>query len=365
MIYWQGNETLGKDENAISFLQNMNRGLKKLDGNVLLIAEDSSAYPGVTKPVSEGGLGFDYKWDMGWMNDTLNYFRTPPQDRPDAYHKLTFSMQYFYNEKYLLPLSHDEVVHGKATIMQKMAGDYADKFPQGRALYLYMMTHPGKKLNFMGNEIGQLREWDEKREQDWFLTKYPIHDAYHRLTVDMNEIYREHSALWQKDYDRVGFQWIEADDTSQSVYVYRRTSDTEGILCFFNFSNQEQTYSYRPTGDENLHLLIDSDDCIYNGSTPEEKLERLIRVRKKNGAVPVTLAPYSARLYQEVMPALDPDEKKFSKAGNTGKGTKEAGRTGSVGNGKAEGRKAGSAGRGAKTKSARTYGSSGENRKDK
>ena len=163
----------------------------------------------------------------------------------------------------------------------------------------------------------------------------------------------------------MGFQWIEADDTSQSVYVYRRTSDTEGILCFFNFSNQEQTYSYRPTGDENLHLLIDSDDCIYNGSTPEEKLERLIRVRKKNGAVPVTLAPYSARLYQEVMPALDPDEKKFSKAGNTGKGTKEAGRTGSVGNGKAEGRKAGSAGRGAKTKSARTYGSSGENRKDK
>ena len=315
LIYWQGSENLGIDENAIVFLQNMNRGLKKLDGNVLLIAEDSSAYPGVTKPVSEGGLGFDYKWDMGWMNDTLNYFRTPPQNRSAEYHKLTFSMQYFYNEKYLLPLSHDEVVHGKATIMQKMAGDYADKFPQGRALYLYMMTHPGKKLNFMGNEIGQLREWDEKREQDWFLTKYPIHDAYHRLTVDMNEIYMKHSAFWQKDYDRLGFQWIEADDTSQSVYVYRRTSDTEGILCFFNFSNEEQTYYYRPTGDENLHLLIDSDNCIYNGTTPEDKLERLIRVRKKNGAVPVTLAPYSARLYQEVMPALDPDEKKAGQAG--------------------------------------------------
>ncbi|MGN0364019.1 MAG: 1,4-alpha-glucan branching protein GlgB [Bilifractor sp.] len=305
LIYWQGDQNQGTDENAIAFLKNMNNGLKKIDGNVMLIAEDSSAYPNVTAPVSRGGLGFDYKWDMGWMNDTLNYFRTPPQERMGAYHKLTFSMQYFYNESYLLPLSHDEVVHGKATIMQKMAGDYEDKFPQGRALYIYMMTHPGKKLNFMGNEIGQLREWDEKREQDWFLTKYPIHDAYHRFTVDMNALYMQHSAFWQKDYDRVGFQWIEADDTRQCVYVYRRTSDTEGILCFFNFSRQEQTYLYRPTGDENLHLLIDSDDCIYNGTTPEEKLIQRIEVRKRKGAVPITLPPYSARLYQEVMPSMD------------------------------------------------------------
>lgn len=125
----------------------------------MLIAEDSTNYPGVTKPVSEGGLGFDYKWDLGWMHDTLCYFQTEPRLRPEHYHELTFSMQYYYQERYLLPLSHDEVVHGKATILQKMYGAYEGKFPQGRAFYLYMMAHPGKKLNFMGNEIGQLREW--------------------------------------------------------------------------------------------------------------------------------------------------------------------------------------------------------------
>ena len=149
----------------------MNASLKKMHPGVMLIAEDSTAYPGVTKPVNEGGLGFDYKWDMGWMNDTLDYFRLHPYDRMQAYHKLTFSMMYYYDEQFLLPLSHDEVVHGKATILQKMNGQYEDKFPQARALYMYMYAHPGKKLNFMGNEIGQLREWDEKREHDWDILK--------------------------------------------------------------------------------------------------------------------------------------------------------------------------------------------------
>ena len=167
LIYWQGNQERGVNKMALQFLQTMNQGLKERFPSVMLIAEDSSSYPGVTKAVWEGGLGFDYKWNMGWMNDTLNYFRTAPEYRRDHYHKLTFSMMYYYNEHYLLPLSHDEVVHGKATIIQKMNGDYERKFPQVRALYMYMYAHPGKKLNFMGNEIGQFREWDEKREQDW------------------------------------------------------------------------------------------------------------------------------------------------------------------------------------------------------
>ncbi len=137
----------------------------------MLIAEDSSAFPKVTGPVSEDGLGFDYKWDMGWMNDTLEYFKEDTACRIRDYHKLTFSMHYFYSEHFLMPFSHDEVVHGKATILQKMNGEYDDKFPQQRALYLYMYAHPGKILNFMGNEFGQLREWDEKREQDWDMLK--------------------------------------------------------------------------------------------------------------------------------------------------------------------------------------------------
>ena len=144
----------------------------------MLSAEDSTSFEGVTKPADQGGLGFDYKWDMGWMNDTLDYFRTAPEYRSRDYHKLTFSMMYYYNDVFLLPLSHDEVVHGKATIAQKMHGEYEEKFPQARAFYMYMYAHPGKKLNFMGNEIGQLREWDEKREQDWMLLDYPLHAGF-------------------------------------------------------------------------------------------------------------------------------------------------------------------------------------------
>ena len=168
-IYWQGVPERGVNGSAVDFLKGMNQGLKRRHPTALLAAEDSTSYPGVTRPVEEGGLGFDYKWDMGWMNDTLNYFRTAPEYRKDNYHKLTFSMMYYYDDKFLLPLSHDEVVHGKATILQKMSGKYEDKFPQARAFYMYMYAHPGKKLNFMGNEIGQFREWDEKRGQDWDL----------------------------------------------------------------------------------------------------------------------------------------------------------------------------------------------------
>ena len=180
-IYWQGDPARGVNLNAVEFLQYMNQELKCMHPSVILAAEDSTSFPKVTDPVDQGGLGFDYKWDMGWMNDTLNYFRTAPEYRPENYHKLTFSMMYYYDARFLLPLSHDEVVHGKATIMQKMSGDYEYKFPQARSLYMYMYAHPGKKLNFMGNEIGQFREWDEKREQDWMLLDYP--PVAHMMTV--------------------------------------------------------------------------------------------------------------------------------------------------------------------------------------
>ena len=173
IIYWQGEPARGVNNNAVDFIREMTRGLKTMHPTAMLSAEDSTSFEGVTKPVDQGGLGFDYKWDMGWMNDTLDYFRTAPEYRSRDYHKLTFSMMYYYNDDFLLPLSHDEVVHGKATIAQKMYGEYEEKFPQARAFYMYMYAHPGKKLNFMGNEIGQLREWDEKREQDWDILKYP------------------------------------------------------------------------------------------------------------------------------------------------------------------------------------------------
>lgn len=160
------------NKDAVVFLQNMNEGLVNRHSGILLAAEDSTVYPGVTKRVAEGGLGFTYKWDMGFMHDTLEYFQKDTGERLNNRNKLTFSMHYFKDERYLLAFSHDEVVHGKATIIQKMNGDYDRKFPQARALYAYMAAHPGKKLNFMGNEIAHFREWDEKREQDWNLLDF-------------------------------------------------------------------------------------------------------------------------------------------------------------------------------------------------
>lgn len=258
-IYWQGDPARGVNRNAVDFLKYMNQGLKQAHPGVILAAEDSTAYPDVTRPVSEGGLGFDYKWDMGWMNDTLNYFRTAPEYRSDNYNKLTFSMMYYYNDRYLLPLSHDEVVHGKATIMQKMSGDYDGKFPQARALYMYMYAHPGKKLNFMGNEIGQLREWDEKREQDWNLLEYPVHDEFHRFMRKLNRLYLTHPALWEKDYEASGFQWLDCRQEEKCIYVFERLGGGERIVAIFNLSDQEQRdYQFRAEGLTKLQLLLSS-----------------------------------------------------------------------------------------------------------
>ena len=199
IIYWQGDEGRGINHMAMDFLKTMNAGLKSLNPGVFLVAEDSTDVPGTTKPVAEGGLGFDYKWDMGWMHDTLDLFQTEPGLRAGNYHKLSFSMMYFGNEHYLMPLSHDENVHGKATIAQKMSGDYDGKFGQARCLYLYMFAHPGKKLNFMGGEFAQLREWDENREQDWFLREYPMHDSFHVWLAQDALIRRGYSFTYGSD----------------------------------------------------------------------------------------------------------------------------------------------------------------------
>ncbi len=243
MIYWQGDEKRGENGSAIDFLKVMNQGLKQRHAGIMLIAEDSTNYAGVTKPVKDGGLGFDYKWDMGWMHDTLEYFQLPPAQRTGHYHKLTFSMLYFWDEQYLLPYSHDEVVHGKATILQKMNGQYEEKFPQARAMYLYMFLHPGKKLNFMGNEIGQLREWDEKRAQDWELRKYPAHDSFYRFMRELNNIYLTHPALSEWDYTGDGFLWLDCHQEQKCVYAISRKSSGEELIGIFNFSDKEQTYT--------------------------------------------------------------------------------------------------------------------------
>jgi 1,4-alpha-glucan branching enzyme len=196
-IFWKGNKDRGANEGALNFMKRMNFRLnQRWDGRIMLIAEDSSDFPNVTKPTLDGGLGFDYKWDLGWMNDTLSYLKKDPIYRQWHHNDITFSMAYFYSEKFILPLSHDEVVHGKATIVDKMWGSYEDKFAQARELYTYMFTHPGKKLNFMGNEIGMLREWDEQKSVDWFLQQYPMHSAFAHYFAEIAKLTAENDAFW-------------------------------------------------------------------------------------------------------------------------------------------------------------------------
>lgn len=265
IIYWQGDSNRGENKDAVDFIKGMNQGLKYMHPNIILAAEDSTAYPKVTAPIEEGGLGFDYKWDMGWMNDTLEYFKLHPYDRRRDYHKLTFSMMYFYSENFLMPLSHDEVVHGKATIVQKMHGEYDDKFKQARALYMYMYAHPGKKLNFMGNEIGQFREWDEKREQDWNILQYPMHDKFHRFMRDLNLVYINHPALFKNDYKTEGFNWVNCHEEEKCIYVFERICKDERILALFNFSDAYHKGFEVPIENKTLEILMDSSINEYGG----------------------------------------------------------------------------------------------------
>ena len=270
IIYWMGDESRGVNDRAVDFIRNMNQGLRDRHPSIILCAEDSTDFKGTTKETKYGGLGFDYKWDMGWMNDTLNFFRTLPFVRGEHYHDLTFSMMYNYNERYLLPLSHDEVVHGKATIIQKMAGMYEEKFPQAKALYAYMYAHPGKKLNFMGNEIGQFREWDEKREQDWDLLKYPNHDSFHQYMKALNKIYMKEPALSAWDDDPNGFAWILCGKENDVVYIFQREVNEDKVIVVLNLSGLVyKNYHFNYGNGDTMKVLINSDWNKFGGSTKD------------------------------------------------------------------------------------------------
>ncbi len=298
IIYWHGNKERGVNERAVGFIKHMNESLKKKDCSLMLIAEDSTAFPGVTKPVADGGLGFDYKWDMGWMNDTLKYFKLHPYDRQRQYHKLTFSMLYFKDEQFLLPFSHDEVVHGKATILQKMWGQYEDKFPQARALYMYMFTHPGKKLNFMGNEIGQLREWDENRQQDWDILNYAAHDSFAKYMKDLCSIYQENSALYESDYEENGFQWIDCHQEAKRIYIFKRMNKKQTILILLNFSDQQQTYQLASRDYASLQLLLATDDEKYGGN--KEYAKKYVLTPEDN-IIEIEISAFTGLMYKATL----------------------------------------------------------------
>ena len=266
MIYWSGEKNRGENEGALSFIRRSNYYMSERYPNVMLIAEDSSDYYGVTKPTFHMGLGYDYKWDLGWMNDTLRYFKLDPIYRKHNHHLLTFSMAYFYSERFLLPLSHDEVVHLKKSLVNKFWGTYEQKFAQVRNLMAYMMAHPGKKLNFMGNEIAAMDEWDEKKGLNWELLAYPMHLNYLRFVRDLNFVYHHHSALSQQDYEPEGFRWIDADNMDQSIYSFVRESEEEVIVVVVNmtpvlYGNYRIGVPYQGQYVE----LINSEKDIYSG----------------------------------------------------------------------------------------------------
>jgi 1,4-alpha-glucan branching enzyme len=236
----------------------------------MMMAEESTAWPLVTRPPEEGGLGFHYKWDMGWMNDTLRYMKLDFPFRPWHHELLTFSMMYAFHENFVLPLSHDEVVHGKYSLIGRMPGDYWRQFAGLRALALYQICHPGGKLNFMGNELAQFIEWRYYEQLEWFLVDdYPAHRAHQHFVAQLNRLYREEKALWQQDDSWEGFQWLDADNREQSVlcFVRRGRKPADELVVLLNLHpNAHQGYRIGVPRAGRYQELFNSDRSEYGGS---------------------------------------------------------------------------------------------------
>ena len=267
-----------KNLEAVAFLQKLNSALFKKFPSVLMIAEESTAWPMVTKPAAMGGLGFNFKWNMGWMNDTLEYIKTDPFFRKSIHDKLTFSMFYAFSENFILPISHDEVVHGKCSLLNKMYGDYYDKFKSMRAYLAYVFAHPGKKLTFMGTEFAQFKEWDHQAGIDFCLLDFDTHNNLHKFTRALNHFYLDHPELFEEDFSWKGFDWLVADDNTQNILVFRRMDKSGNELIFaVNFSTvTREDYSFGVTAQDWEEVLnTDSEEFggsgITNGTLKAEK----------------------------------------------------------------------------------------------
>lgn len=253
---------------AKNFLQDFNIAVYKDFPDIITIAEESSDFPMLTKPVYEGGVGFGMKWMMGWMHDTLAYFKQDPINRKYHHNKITFASMYMYNENYMMPLSHDEVVHGKASMVYKMPGDEWQKFANLRALYTYMYTHPGAKLLFMGNEFGQTSEWKFDASLDWHLLNYPVHKGLQEYVKALNMVYAGNKALFMEQFEPEGFEWVEANDSDNSIYIYlRKTKDNEStVMVVLNLTPRVIDYKIGVDLGSRWEVILNSDDTLYGGS---------------------------------------------------------------------------------------------------
>ena len=270
---WRPNQYGGRENlEAISFLQEATATAYRLHPGIIMIAEESTAWPGVTAPTSGGGLGFGMKWNMGWMNDTLRYLSEDPVNRRWHHGELTFSLVYAFSENYVLPLSHDEVVHGKGALVSKMPGDHWQQMAGLRALYAYQWSHPGKQLLFMGQEFAQEQEWNESYSLDWWLYDRPDHAGMAALVSRLNELYSAHAALWNDTY--TGFEWIDASDGDHNLISYIRKSEAAGghsahdeLVCVVNFAgNPHEGYRVGLPHGGTWREVVNTDDPTFGGS---------------------------------------------------------------------------------------------------
>lgn len=304
IIYHNGDKSNGPNEGAIEFVKRLNGKLHAHHHSLMMIAEDSSDYSGVTKPIEYGGLGFDYKWDLGWMNDTLKYYSLDPVYKKYDHNKLTFSMAYFYSDNFMLPFSHDEVVHGKGTLINKLWGNYEQKFAQLRNLMTYQFAHPGKKLNFMGNELGSFDEWNENKSLPWELKKFPIHDSVSRMIRDLNLIYRHEKAMHMEEHNPQNFNWLMVDNNDQSVFAFERTYKDETLVFVFNMTPNYYEFIEIPILKEGEYEeIFNSDKDVYAGSNQYNGMACLtypFGAENKPYHICIKLASFGACIFKKI-----------------------------------------------------------------